>query len=100
MYVAAMQNSGLVVGMTQVAFEQPEADLNAIMPIYIALMTSAVSIPMVISHFVVLKYSSKYRNICEQNKEALQLEQTAFDDKHGTSDGQKSTNFDRSESES
>ena len=77
-----MQNSGLVIGMTQVAFEQPEADLNAIMPIYIALMTSAVSIPMVMAHFVILKFSPKYKEICKENREALEQEKSVFDAKN------------------
>ena len=83
--VSAIQNAGLVIGMTLVAFEQPEADLNAMMPIYMALMTSAFTIPLMVTHYTVLKLFPGYRRICEENREAQEREKEAYNAKNSDS---------------
>ena len=74
-----MQNAGIVVGMALLAFDQPQADLNGILPIFMALTQMFVVLPFLVTHLVFRKFNWYYRENCEENKSAMRTERRIFD---------------------
>ena len=72
-FVLGMQNAGIVVGMSLIAFEQPYADLNGIFPIFMALTETFIALPFLLTHVLVLKVSSQYKNLCDRDRKAQQV---------------------------
>ena len=77
--ISGMQNAGIVVGMSLLAFEQPHADLNGILPIFMALTMNFVALPLLIAHVITIKFSRSYRELCKKDREALENERKLFE---------------------
>ncbi|XP_063717447.1 P3 protein-like [Symsagittifera roscoffensis] len=79
-----MQNSMIVVTMTNFVFDPPQSNLNSLMPISIAIMTMLVSIPLFIVHLLAKKYIAKYRDVCDENKSEQLRQRQKFEGLGGT----------------
>ena len=74
-----MQNAGIVIGMALLAFEQPYADLNGILPIFMALTETFMVIPFLLLHGIFYNIYPKYRELCKKDKEAQMTEREEFE---------------------
>ncbi|XP_075262158.1 ileal sodium/bile acid cotransporter-like [Convolutriloba macropyga] len=79
-----MQNTLIVVTMINLVFEPPQSNLNSLMPISIAIMTCLVAIPFFLIHYFTYKYSERYREVCESNREEQLRQRQRFEGVGGT----------------
>ncbi|XP_075266454.1 ileal sodium/bile acid cotransporter-like isoform X2 [Convolutriloba macropyga] len=78
-FEVGMQNAGIVIGMALLAFEQPYADLNGILPIFMALTETFIVIPFLLLHGIFYNIYPKYRELCKKDKEAQMTEREEFE---------------------